>query len=117
MGAEMEREGQIAEMVLVLFARWALPYSQQCALLQVDSLPTPAVGGFQVFSVRIKGRAVRFLEIHACLRTLFPNDIDLAYRWMNQENLAFESKPIDYIISYGDVGIDKVINYLKLNFN
>lgn len=58
-------------------------------------------------------RAQKLHEIHTLLRTLFPSDTDLAYRWISAKNEAFGRAPVEAIIenNVGDVGVDRVILY------
>ncbi|MDX9875638.1 MAG: MbcA/ParS/Xre antitoxin family protein, partial [Spongiibacteraceae bacterium] len=58
-------------------------------------------------------RAATLLGIHKNLRLLFPNDRDLAYRWISTRNRAFDQRtPVEVIREWGFAGMLMVRAYL-----
>lgn len=110
----MSDERKMAKMALVLLSKWGLTYQNQCDLLKVALVPSPGDDAFDSFSIEIYSTALRLLEIHALLRTLFPKNLGLAYDWVTRKNRAFEASPIDLIMQ-GASGIDRVLDYLHSN--
>lgn len=105
-----------AELVLVLLRKWELPFGQQLQMLGVESIPVAdSVKEFAEFAEKISERVDGLLQIHACLRVIFPGDLDLAYSWISTENAAFSKKPLECILVEGQAGIVKVLNYLMRN--
>lgn len=97
---------------------WNLHDAEKCGVLAISALSDLDVMQDQqtlpendATLIRVK----KLLEIHALLRTLFPSDTDLAYRWISTKNEAFGRAPLQVIIenNVGDVGVDRVILYLK----
>ena len=55
----------------------------------------------------------QLLEMHACLRTLFPYDRELAYSWVTAKNKAFEGRsPLDFMLNEPH-GIAHALHYLQ----
>ena len=53
------------------------------------------------------------LEIHDCLRTLFPYDREIVYGWVNAKNKSFDGTlPLDVMLNEPD-GIAQVVHYLR----
>ena len=57
-------------------------------------------------------RAGHLLGIHKSLRLLFPQDRDLAYRWMTQPNRRLRARPVDLVVEHGFEGLLAVRRYL-----
>jgi hypothetical protein len=59
-------------------------------------------------------RAEHLLAIHTALRTLFPQNRELAYRWMTTRNAAFEHRtPVEVVRQTGLDGLVAVRRYLE----
>lgn len=55
----------------------------------------------------------QLLEIHACLRTLFPYDRAVVYGWISLKNEAFDGKaPLEVMLNEPD-GIAQALHYLR----
>jgi hypothetical protein len=55
----------------------------------------------------------QLLEMHACLRTLFPYDRELAYGWVTINNRAFDNRtPLDVMLNEPN-GIAHALHYLR----
>jgi len=55
----------------------------------------------------------RLLETHACLRTLYSHDRELAYSWVNAKSRAFKGRtPLDVMLNEPN-GIADVLHYLR----
>ena len=55
----------------------------------------------------------QLLEMHACLRTLFPYDRDLDYSWVTTNNRTFDGRsPLDVMLNEPH-GIAHVLHYLR----
>ena len=55
----------------------------------------------------------QLLEIHGCLKTLFPHDRHIVYGWVTSQNKAFDGKaPLDIMLNEPD-GIAQVLHYLR----
>ena len=58
-------------------------------------------------------RKILILSIHQNLRLLFPQNRDLAYRWMTTRNKAFENlTPVEVVKESGFAGLLMVRGYL-----
>ena len=113
-----EDRGALARMVMKLLEHWALNTEDQLALLGLASSNRAALGryrrGESIGSNRDQlERVGHLLGIHKCLRLLFPQNRDLAYRWMTTRNRAFENRtPTDVIKDEGFAGLLMVRGYL-----
>ena len=55
----------------------------------------------------------QLLEIHGCLKTLFPNDLHIVNGWVTSQNKAFDGRaPLDVMLHEAD-GISHVLHYLR----
>ncbi len=116
--ATSEDRGALARMVMTLFEHWQLSSEEQVALLGL------AAGNRATLLRYRKGEPIggsrdqyervgHLLGIHKNLRLLFPQNRELAYRWMKTRNRAFENlTPIDVIREWGFVGLLMVRSYL-----
>jgi hypothetical protein len=58
-------------------------------------------------------RLDQLLEIHACLRTLYPYDRELAYSWVTAKSSAFEGRaPLEVMLNEPN-GIAHALHYLR----
>ena len=110
--------GALAKMVMALFDHWDLSTEDQAALLGI------APGNRATLTRYRKGEPIgtnrdqlervgHLLGIHKNLRLLFPQNRDLAYRWMGTRNKAFDNlTPVDVIKDWGFAGLLMVHAYL-----
>jgi hypothetical protein len=113
-----EDRGALAKMVMILLDHWKLPTDDQAALLGLATSNRSALMRYR------KGEAIgtsrdqyervgHLLGIHKNLRLLFPQNRDLAYRWMSSRNRAFDNlTPVDIVREWGFSGLLMVRAYL-----
>ena len=127
MSAALERAGRapasqdrgaLAKMVMTLLDHWKLTTEDQAALLGIAASNRAALTRYR------KGEAIgtsrdqfervgHLLGIHKNLRLLFPQNRDLAYRWMSTRNKAFDNlTPVDIVKEWGFAGLLMVRAYL-----
>ena len=125
MGVAAEREvteshdrGALAKMVMALLEHWKLSTEDQAALLGIASSNRAALSNYRsgkpIGTSRDQFERVgHLLGIHKSLRLLFPQNRDLAYRWMTTRNLAFDNlTPVDVVKEWGFTGLLMVRGYL-----
>jgi hypothetical protein len=110
--------GALAKMVMALLDHWKLSTEDQAALLGI------APGNRAALTRYRKGEPIgtsrdqlervgHLLGIHKNLRLLFPQNRDLAYRWMSTRNKAFDNlTPVDVVKDWGFAGLLMVRAYL-----
>jgi uncharacterized protein (DUF2384 family) len=104
-------------MTMQLFENWGLSTEDQCLLLGFSpgarmSLSRYRRGQPLADSADLLGRVGHLMGIHKALRTIFPYDRDLAYRWITQPNKKFEGlRPVD-VMKQGYEGLLAVRRYL-----
>ena len=113
-----EDRGALARMVMKLLEHWQLSTEDQAALLGLAASSRAALGRYR------RGEAIgtsrdqlervgHLLGIHKSLRLLFPQNPDLAYRWMTTRNRAFDNRtPVEVIKDQGFAGLLIVRGYL-----
>ncbi|MES2681885.1 MAG: MbcA/ParS/Xre antitoxin family protein [Pseudomonadota bacterium] len=90
---------ELRRMVEKLLAQWMLTPAQ-CDVLLSSSCGNE--------------RLTQLLTIHQSLRTLFPRNQDLTYRWMTTPNRAFSGRtPIEVVAERGPEGLAEVKAYLE----
>ncbi len=107
----------LAGMVTRLFEHWQVSAAEQAALLGLspDNRSTLAryrKGEPLADSRDLLDRAGHLLGIHKSLRILFPQDRDLAYRWMTTPNRLLGARPVDVAIDRGFEGLLALRRYL-----
>lgn len=113
-----EDRGALARMVMKLLEHWRLSTEDQAALLGLAASSRAALGRYRrgeaIGSNRDQlERVGHLLGIHKSLRLLFPQNPDLAYRWMTTRNRAFENRtPVEVIKDQGFAGLLIVRGYL-----
>ena len=125
MGSIAEREvgasedrGALAKMVMKLLDHWNLSTEDQAALLGLATSNRAALSNYRsgkpIGSSRDQFERVgHLLGIHKNLRLLFPQNRDLAYRWMSTRNKAFDNlTPVDVVKEWGFAGLLMVRGYL-----
>jgi hypothetical protein len=109
----------LAKMVTALFDHWQLPGAEQAALLGLGPRHRAAVARYREGAPLRPDRDTRdrvghLLAIHASLRQLFPQNRELAYRWMSTQNKAFENHtPVEVVQTWGFAGLLRVRAYLE----
>ena len=125
MGVAAEREvtashdrGALAKMVMALLEHWKLSTEDQAALLGIASSNRAALSNYRsgkpIGTSRDQFERVgHLLGLHKSLRLLFPQNRDLAYRWMTTRNKAFDNlTPVDVVKEWGFTGLLMVRGYL-----
>ncbi|KRH79034.1 hypothetical protein FERRO_00950 [Ferrovum sp. JA12] len=125
MGAVAEREvtasqdrGALAKMVMTLLDHWRLSTEDQAALLGIATSNRAALSNYRsgkpIGTSRDQYERVgHLLGIHKNLRLLFPQNRDLAYRWMTTRNKAFDNlTPVEVVKEWGFAGLLMVRGYL-----
>ncbi len=110
--------GALARMVMALLDHWKLTTEDQAALLGIASNNRAALTRYRkgepIGTSRDQYERVgHLLGIHKNLRLLFPQNQDLAYRWMSTRNKAFDNlTPVEVIKEWGFAGLLMVRSYL-----
>lgn len=105
-------------MVMHLMDLWNLSTEQQANLLGIDPSSRATLAKYRKGSPigthrDQKERVGHLLGIHKNLRLLFPQNPDLAYRWMTASNRAFDNlTPVRVIEEWGFSGLLMVRAYL-----
>ncbi|HZP85990.1 MAG TPA: MbcA/ParS/Xre antitoxin family protein [Burkholderiales bacterium] len=112
-----ESRERLARMLTQLFEHWQLSSNEQAALLglSADNRSTLAryrKGDPLADSRDLLDRAGHLLGIHKSLRILFPQDRDLAYRWMTTPNRRLGARPVDIVVQHGFEGLLALRRYL-----
>ena len=115
--AKSARE-KLARMLTRLFDLWELAATDQAALLGLSAQSRSTLARYRrgeplADSADLLARAGHLLGIHQALRILFPQDRDLAYRWVNVPNRRFGgATPLEVMRKYGYEGLLAVRRYL-----
>ena len=108
----------LARLVMNLLDHWKLPGEDQLVLLGLNpesrvSLKRYREGGPLSDNRDLLDRVGHLLAIHKSLRIIFPQNIDLAYRWMSTRNKNFKNMtPVEVVKHYGFTGLVMVRSYL-----
>ncbi len=111
-------KGALARMVMQLMDHWQLDTEVQLALLGLAPGNRAALARYRkgdpIGSSRDQYERVgHLLSIHKSLRLLFPQQRELAYRWMTTPNRAFEHRtPVAMVREWGFAGLLAVRVYL-----
>lgn len=110
--------GALAKMIMTLFDHWKLTTEDQASLLGIAASNRAALTRYRkgepIGTSRDQFERVGYLlGIHKNLRLLFPQNRDLAYRWMSTRNKAFDNlTPVEVIKEWGFAGLLMVRSYL-----
>jgi uncharacterized protein (DUF2384 family) len=110
--------GALAKMVMTLLDHWKLSTEDQAALLGLVASNRAALTRYRkgepIGTSRDQFERVgHLLGIHKNLRLLFPQNRELAYRWMTTRNKAFENlSPVEVVKEWGFAGLLMVRAYL-----
>jgi uncharacterized protein (DUF2384 family) len=113
-----EDRGALARMLTTLLDHWQLDTEDQAMLLGLAPGNRAALARYRrgepIGSSRDQfERCGHLLAIHKNLRLLFPENRDLAYRWMSTPNRAFEQRtPVQMVREWGFAGLLMVRAYL-----
>lgn len=111
-------KGKLAKMIMTLFEHWNISTEDQAALLGIAPGNRAALARYRrgepIGTSRDQyDRVGHLLGIHKNLRLLFPQNRDLAYRWMSTRNRAFDNlTPVEVIKEWGFSGLLLVRSYL-----
>ncbi len=110
--------GALARMVMALLKHWDLSTEDQAALLGIAASNRAAFSNYRsgkpIGNSRDQYERVgHLLGIHKSLRLLFPQNRELAYRWMSTRNKAFGNlTPVEVVKEWGFAGLLMVRGYL-----
>src|SRR4029450_9579427 len=113
-----EARERLARMVMRLFEHWGVSTPEQAALLGLSpdnrsTLSRYRKGEPLADSRDLLERAGHLLGIHKSLRIIFPQDQDLAYRWVTTPNRRFGGiPPLEVMRRHGFEGVLAVRRYL-----
>lgn len=113
-----EDRGALARMIMTLLDHWKLGTEDQAALLGIAASNRAALARYRrgepIGTSRDQYERVgHLLGIHKNLRLLFPQNRDLAYRWMCTRNRAFDNlTPVEVVKEWGFAGLLMVRAYL-----
>lgn len=113
-----EDRGALARMIMTLLDHWKLGTEDQAALLGIAASNRAALARYRrgepIGGSRDQYERVgHLLGIHKNLRLLFPQNRDLAYRWMSTRNRAFDNlTPVEVVKEWGFAGLLMVRAYL-----
>jgi hypothetical protein len=116
---ESDDRAALAKIVMTLFGHWQLSAEDQAELLGLSKNSRATLTRYRkgqpIGTSRDQLDRVRYLlNIHKGLRLLFPQQRDLAYRWMRTRNRAFENlTPVDMVKEWGFVGLPRICAYLN----
>ena len=109
---------RLARMVVSLLDLWNLTPNDQAGLLGLSTQSRSTIARYRrgeplADSADLLARAGHLLGIHEALRILFPQDRDLAYRWVSAPNRRFgDATPLEIMKRHGYEGILAVRRYL-----
>lgn len=112
-----EARERLARLVTQLFEHWGLSAAEQAALLGLSPENRSTLSRYRkgeplADNRDLLDRAGHLLGIHKSLRILFPQDRDLAYRWMTTPNRRFGARPVDVAVERGFEGLLAIRRYL-----
>ena len=108
----------LAKMIMALMDHWDLSTEDQAVLLGLSASSRSVLGRYRrgepIGTTRDQFERVgHLLGIHKNLRLMFPQNRDLAYRWMTTRNKAFDNlTPTELIKEWGFPGLLTVRAYL-----
>ena len=108
----------LTAMVMRMFEHWQVSDADRSGLLGLpvtneNALDRRCSGEMIGVDLDLKERVGLLLSIHRGLRILFPQNRDLAYRWMSAPNRTFENlTPVAVVREKGLTGLRAVRSYL-----
>ena len=114
---ERKSREKLAKLVAALLEHWQLSPADQAALLGLSAQSRSTVARYRRGeplgdSADLIARAGHLLGIHKALRILFPQDPDLAYRWVATPNRRFDGRAPLEVMKQGFEGLLAVRRYL-----
>lgn len=119
---DQEARCRLAKMIMRLFVLWQISEEEQCLLLGCKSEESSILRGYRggepfPDSSELLQRASHLLSIHRSLRTIFPHQRDLAYRWISQRNRHFGGqRPLDLMLENME-GLLSIRRYLEIELS
>lgn len=113
-----ESRACLAKMIMALFDHWGLKTADQSSLLGLStkgrtSLARYRKGAPLADNHDLLDRAGHLLGIHKSLRSIFPHNKELAYRWVTQPNKRFDNmSPLDIMKERRFEGLLAIRRYL-----
>ena len=114
-----ESRASMARLLMRLFELWQLSTAEQLSLLGLDTGSRTTLlryrKGQPLADHRdLLDRIGHLMAIHKYLRILFPNNIDLAHRWMQQANRDLGNQtPVALVQQMGFPGLLLLRTYLE----
>lgn len=110
---------QLARMVTRLFDHWQLPLTEQAGLLGLSTSNRASISRYRAGEPLADNRDLLdrvscLLGIHKTLRIMFPENRELAYRWMSTANRRLGKRPVQVILDHGFEGLLAVRRYLEI---
>ena len=114
---QRDQRGRLARMIVKLFDHWQLSAPDQATLLGLSAESRATVARYRkgeplADRTDLLARAGHLLGIHKALRSMFPHDRDLAYRWITTPNRRFGDRMPLEIMRQGYEGILAVRRFL-----
>lgn len=115
-----EEKAKLVKMIMRLFDHWQLNTASQLILLGLSPTSRAVLLRYrsEPSSLHISqdtlDRIGWLLVIHQSLRSLYPKNSELCYRWISlQNNVLQNHTPLDYMKKNGLIGVAKVARYLQ----
>lgn len=114
-----EDRGRLARMVIRLFEHWGVSLPEQSGLLGLSTSNRASIARYRAGEPLADNRDLLdrvscLLGIHKTLRIIFPQNRDLAYRWMSTFNRRLGKRPVDLVLERGFEGLIAVRRYLEV---
>jgi len=108
----------LSAMLVRLFDHWGLKPAEQAGVLGLSPANRASLARYRhgeplADNRDLLDRASALLGIHKALRIIFPQDRDLAYRWMTTFNRRFGARPVDLVVDRGFEGLLALRRYLE----
>ena len=114
-----ESRASLARLLMHLFELWQLSTAEQLSLLGLDTNSRTTLlryrKGQPLADHRdLLDRVGHLMAIHKTLRSLFPDNIDLAHQWMRQPNRDLgQQTPVALVQQMGFPGLLLLRTYLE----
>ncbi len=115
----LEQRRALARLIMRLFEHWQLAPGEQAALLGLSPHTRSTLARYRKPGEALPntpdmlGRVGHLLAIHRSLRVIFPQNRELAYRWIKTPNRRFDGcTPLSVMLDAGFLGIVAIRRYL-----